>query len=101
MKKPESLIVLALLAASLHEAKAVIMETYNFTGVNKTITDNNPFGVTDERTISGSAIDEIGQVNVFLNISGGFNGDLYVTLNHSSGYSVLLNRVSRRSPRRR
>jgi subtilisin-like proprotein convertase family protein len=35
----------------------------------------------------------IQDVNVTLNISGGYNGDLYGYLVHSSGFCVLLNRV--------
>jgi subtilisin-like proprotein convertase family protein len=49
-----------------------------------------------------TSITDIGSVTVDLNISGRdaggsgmFNGDLYVTLVHSSGFSVLLNRVGR------
>ena len=35
----------------------------------------------------------IQSVSVTLNISGGYNGDLYVFLSHDSGFAVLLNRV--------
>ncbi len=35
----------------------------------------------------------IQSVSVTLNISGGYNGDLYVSLSHGSGFAVLLNRV--------
>jgi hypothetical protein len=37
----------------------------------------------------------ITDVNVGLQLSGGWNGDLYAYLVHSSGFAVLLNRVGR------
>ena len=37
----------------------------------------------------------ITDINVSLNISGGYNGDLYGYLVHSSGFSVLINRIGR------
>ena len=36
-------------------------------------------------------------MDVTLNISGGYNGDLYCYLTHGSGFSVLLNRVGQTS----
>src|SRR6185295_7585972 len=42
-------------------------------------------------------IGRLTDVNVRVNISGGYNGDLYAYLVHDTGYSVLLNRVGRRS----
>lgn len=38
---------------------------------------------------------QIEDISVLLTISGTFNGDLYATLQHSSGFAVLLNRVGR------
>jgi subtilisin-like proprotein convertase family protein len=63
----------------------------NYT-VNSVIPDNNPTGLADTRTISGSVITGITSVEVRLEISGGWNGDLYAYLMHDSGFSVLLNR---------
>src|SRR5262249_3288675 len=45
------------------------------------------------RTLTGIPFNSIADVNVRLNISGGWNGDLYAYLTHSSGFTVLLNRV--------
>ena len=42
-----------------------------------------------------SAITLLDSVEVRLTIAGTFNGDLYVTLAHESGFSVLLNRTGR------
>src|ERR1051325_9055589 len=88
---------LALLASGfVHSTSGQIFESHNFTGLNTPIPDNNEFGVSNHQTIT-SSIDSIGELHVFLDISGDFNGDLYVTLRHNEGFSVLLNRVGRRS----
>jgi hypothetical protein len=62
------------------------------------IPDGDINGWQDTRTVSGFlGGDLITDVNVQLNISGGYNGDLYGYLVHSSGFAVLLNRVGRTS----
>ena len=63
--------------------------------VNQTIPDNDINGLLSVGLVSGTGISSLGDVNVWLRISGGYNGDLQVTLSHGSGYSVLLNRVGR------
>lgn len=73
----------------------------SFTNGN-TIPDANPTGLTDTRAISGIPAGEIiSRVEVGLDISGGYNGDLYAYLRHESGtnigFSVLLNRVGKSS----
>ena len=56
------------------------------------IPDGNANGWTDTRTVSGvSGI--IQDVNVYVNVSGGANGDLYAYLSFKNGSVVLLNRV--------
>ena len=64
------------------------------------IPDNNALGVQQTLELSGFS-GPIESVSVRLTISGinggAFNGDLFVTLQHDSGYSVLLNRVGRTS----
>ena len=65
------------------------------------IPDGSVNGVSDTRTVTSSETD-IRSLSVWLAISGtgadgGFNGDLYVTLIHESGYAVLLNRPGRSS----
>ena len=61
---------------------------------NGLVPDGNAVGLSDTRTLSGlgSAITD---VNVTLNVSGGWNGDLYAYVSHGSGFAVLLNRVGR------
>src|SRR6185369_16760217 len=78
--------------------------TYNFTGGfanGGVVPDGNVTGWSDNRSVSlvsdfgplrpGETTD-IRDVNVKLNITGGYNGDLYGYLVHSSGFAVLLNR---------
>lgn len=56
------------------------------------IPDNSQVGWADTRQVSGLT-GEILDVNVGLQLSGGWNGDLYSWLVHSTGFAVLLNRV--------
>lgn len=59
------------------------------------VPDGNVAGWSDTRSIIAANANQITDVNVRLNISGGYNGDLYGYLVHSSGFSVLLNRIGR------
>src|SRR5512147_1908086 len=73
--------------------------TYNW-NIGVALPDANPVGWSDTRTLSLGTLPpgtttEIVDVNVHLNISGGYNGDLYGYLVHSSGFAVLLNRSGR------
>ena len=70
--------------------------TFSFTNGNVTIPDNSASGYQDSHTLSGLP-GIISDVNVTLNLSGGFNGDLYAWLSHDGGLSILLNRVGRSS----
>jgi len=73
-------------------AQGALMETYNFSGLNKAVPDGSASGVFDAETLS-SGITSIGSISVTLTLSGNYNGDLYISLSHGSGFSVLLNRV--------
>jgi len=87
-------ITLAIIVAS-GTAKAALSYNWNSDFNNAgVISDGNAGGWSDTRTVTTSET-AIGSVNVTLNISGGYNGDLYVYLSHGSGFSVLLNRVGR------
>ncbi len=59
---------------------------------NTLIPDGNPVGVTSVINLSGVS-GTISSVTVTLDITGGFNGDLYVLLSGPGGSSVLLNEV--------
>jgi hypothetical protein len=58
------------------------------------IPDGSFVGWSDTRAVSGLA-GAITDVTVTLNLSGGWNGDLYAYLTHGDGFAVLLNRVGR------
>jgi len=57
------------------------------------IPDDDLSGWADTRTLEGYTGLTVQDVSVTLDISGGFNGDLYGYLVHDSGFVVLLNRV--------
>ena len=69
---------------------SAVTTTVSFTP-NLAIPDNSTVGVADFHTVT-SSIQWIESVEVTLQITGGFNGDYYVYLQHGSGFSVLLNR---------
>ena len=81
-------------ATALWSATAWAQSETNFTfAVNQTVPDNNVIGLTlsTNLTVLGGSI---GTVTVTLDLSGGFNGDLYAYLAGPGGQlSVLLNRV--------
>ncbi len=91
-----------LLALLLFPAGSLQAALYNFTGPFTDngagnppglIPDNSTIGLTDSHTLSGLA-PVIADVRVTLNISGGFNGDLYAYLRlNDSPMVVLLDRV--------
>ena len=58
---------------------------------NLAIPDNSSLGVADFQTLI-TPIEYIESIEVTLHITGGFNGDYYVYLQHGTGFSVLLNR---------
>lgn len=58
-----------------------------------TVPDDNPVGIVDTRNITFDAAAVITGLEVRLNLTGGWNGDLFASLVHDSGYAVLLNRV--------
>lgn len=70
------------------------------TGLGLAIPDNSSVGVAHELSFSGVG-GLVTHVELTLNIvsrDGGpmFNGDIFATLTHGTGYSVLLNRAGRR-----
>lgn len=100
MRRPFKAVVMVLVLGGLCTAQATLY-TYTFSSGfanDGVIPDGNVTGWSDTRTISDiSGDDTILDVNVRLEISGGFNGDLYGYLVHGSGFAVLLNRVGRTS----
>jgi hypothetical protein len=60
--------------------------------LNTIIPDANPNGISSTINVSG-ALPTIIDVNVTINVSGGFNGDLYAYLSYNGILVPLLNRV--------
>jgi subtilisin-like proprotein convertase family protein len=95
-----AVLIVAMMGLGLRTEAALYTYTFNSGFANGgAVPDGNVNGWSDTRTISDITIPDpyITDVNVRLNISGGYNGDLYVYLTHDSGFSVLLNRVGRTS----
>ena len=94
--KTTTLTITVLLLALARLAQANFVQTFN-TGFQNggVIPDGSRSGWTDTQTLSGAPVDPITGLSVTLNLSGGWNGDLYAYLVHSSGFAVLLNRVGR------
>src|SRR5512143_1921392 len=87
MKKPFALLICALALASTARATAPI-------NVGAVIPDNDLNGYQSSQNVTGLS-NWVSHVTVTLNISGGFNGDLYAFLSHNNSMAVLLNRVGR------
>jgi subtilisin-like proprotein convertase family protein len=57
------------------------------------VPDNNLSGWSDTRTVNTMPAGTLTAVAVDLNLSGGWNGDLYAYLVHDSGFTVLLDQI--------
>lgn len=91
--------VLSLLGASLAfpAHAAVIVPGTGFTfddAVGLTIPDNNATGIARQVTVP-AVYGPVDGISVSVVTSGGWNGDYYAFLSHSSGLAVLLNRIGR------
>lgn len=95
MKPLIALFLLAFLGAAAPLLRAQSIENYTFT-TNRLAPDGNAAGLSDVRTLN-SAIGNITSLTVGFQLTGEFNGDLYVYLRHSSGFTVLLNRPGKTS----
>ena len=62
------------------------------TALNTVILDGNPNGVSSSITVSGADY-SLTDIIVTLNVSGGYNGDLYAYLSYNGTLVTLLNRV--------
>ena len=72
--------------------------TYGDASFTGTIPDANPAGISSSILVSGAVINAARDVNVTLNLSGGYNGDLYGYLIGPDGsFAMLLNRIGRTS----
>jgi len=82
-----------MLAALVGTASATIEVVNQDWSVGQTIADNSSSGLTVSQNFTGLA-DTISEVDVRLNISGGYNGDLYGYLTYNGQTVVLLNHVA-------
>lgn len=82
------------MAFGLWVSMAVAQTNYNFTfPVNVAVPDGDPSGLALNNNLTGMD-GVISSLTVSLNISGGFNGDLYAYLaGPDGGFAVLLNRT--------
>ena len=93
MKKP-----VVLLLSFVGPAFAVHGAVFNFGSINTLIPDGKGSGLADTQTLLPAQIaGNITGLTLSLTISGvgrggAYNGDLYATLQHGSGFTVLLNR---------
>jgi subtilisin-like proprotein convertase family protein len=81
------------LAWGLTASAQTFTTSTNFT-LNAIIPDGDISGVASAQIIS-TPITNVTDLKVTLKLSGTWSGDLYCFLTHSSGHSVLLNRVGR------
>lgn len=60
---------------------------------NATIADGNLGGMWNTMDLSGQGLAQIQDIQVTINVSGGYNGDLYAYLSYNGALMPLLNRV--------
>jgi subtilisin-like proprotein convertase family protein len=89
MKKLLFLVAMSLLA--LVPARAVL-HTTNWTA-GAVVPDNNFSGWVNSQTVGAAGTITPGSLLVCLELTGGWNGDLYAYLLHDTGFAVLLDRV--------
>ena len=82
---------LCLLLPLTSQAATLVTEVQK---VNSPIPDNNPVGLSSTMSLV-TTLTSIENVQVNLDLSNGWSGDIYCYLIHGSGFSVLLNRIGR------
>lgn len=91
MKK---LLLLAAVLASLSAHGIIYSTNWNSSFANGgVVPDNNFSGWSDTRNVSTMPGGTLQAVAVNLTLTGGWNGDLYAYLVHSSGFTMLLDRI--------
>jgi subtilisin-like proprotein convertase family protein len=91
----KTILLSATLLASVAGAHATLYTTNWNSGFANggVVPDNNLSGWSDTRTVAAIPAGTFNSLSVNLQLSGGWNGDLYAYLVHSSGFTVLLDRV--------
>lgn len=90
MKRRNVLLIVLTLACAARAQVTLYSSAAN--NLNATIPDGDLNGYQNSLAVSGLN-GTISQVTISLNISGGFNGDLYAYVSHNNRLAVLLNRV--------
>jgi subtilisin-like proprotein convertase family protein len=94
MKKFIATALLCLAMCWCSSAAIIYSQTFNSGFQNNgAVPDGSLSGWSDTRFVNLSESAQITDLQVTLNISGGYNGDLYAYLVHGTGFAVLLNRV--------
>ena len=81
-----------LTAASALLAAPLQAQTFSYSGGPFSIPDGYAIGTPLTLNVSGLS-GTIASINVTLDVTGNFNGDLYFDLRHGSGFSVLVNQA--------
>ena len=95
MKMKRTILMAAMTAAALGGSETLYATTITFNSGfanGGAILDGNTSGWWDTRAVSGLS-GPITDVNVTLNLNGGWNGDLYGYLTYGGQIAILLNRV--------
>lgn len=92
MKPLAFLSAAALLTSAAHGATTITENFINTTG--SAIPDGDPNGLVQSIT-PGTSIITLDSITVTVNLTGGWNGDLYAYLWHGGEISVLMNRIGR------
>lgn len=100
MKSKLTLGGLMMLGLAGAASATIVVDNWNSGTLNAALPDGNPAGYASSTVFSGLDVSAINQVDVSLNISGGYNGDLYGYLvlqsaDNTTTTSILLNRVGR------
>ncbi len=90
MKLSSSRPIIALMLGARITAQAGIF--YNYGGPAYDIPDGNLAGAYSQITVSGANF-PLSDISVNINVSGGYNGDLYAYLTHNGLLVPLLNRI--------
>ena len=86
---PIRLIIALILSAELAAPAGII---YDYAGSPYDIPDGNLAGAYSQISVSG-ANSSLSDIAVTLNVSGGYNGDLYAYLSYNGVLVPLLNRI--------
>lgn len=94
----KNLLLLVPIVAMLSHGSVALAatESFSFNALNLAVPDGNPAGLANIQTVSSTII-SIDSIEITLNLSGAFNGDLYayLTCSQGGGFTILLNRTGR------